>query len=151
MSYSSLATDGLARHFEEAEHKRHLAPGYHTEGFTVAAPQLGDVAEYAQTVFASHYRSRYGADPTPEAVRWYEGTCLIARAIAAKGIIGIAVGVFRKGHLISAPVQLVPVADSDQVPGWNCACLERRDHRYRRRKIRQGSGGVCGHRAEFAG
>jgi hypothetical protein len=49
---------------------------------------LGDVADYAQTVFASRYRSRYGTDPTPDAVRWYEGTGLIARAIAAKEITG---------------------------------------------------------------
>ena len=88
MSYSSLATDGLSEQFEEAEHAHHLAPGYYTEGFTVAAPQLGDVAEYSQTVFAGRYRSRYGADPTPEAVRWYEATWLIAQAIAAKGITG---------------------------------------------------------------
>ena len=161
MSYSSLATNGLGEQFKEMEHKRHLASGYYTEGLTVAAPQLGDVAEYAQTVFASRYRSRYGADPTPEAVRWYEGTWLIVRAIAAKNITGadprtdrrsirdwlaslnspesavdgvagpiyfdkshdaqrgIAIGVFHQGRLISAPVQLIPVADPDQVPGWD--------------------------------
>ena len=38
-------------------------PGYYTDGFTVAAPQLGDVAEYAQTVFASRYKTRYGSEP----------------------------------------------------------------------------------------
>lgn len=161
MSYSSLATDGLSEQFEGAEHEHHLAPGYYTEGFIVAAPQLGDVADYAQTVFASRYRARYGTDPTPEAVRWYEATWLIARAIEVKGISGsdrradrrsirdwlaslnspesavdgvagpiyfdknrdaergIAVGVFHEGRLISAPVQLIPAVDPDQVPGWD--------------------------------
>lgn len=165
MSYSSLATDGLSEQFKESESLRQLAPGYYTEGLTVAAPQLGDVAEYAQTAFASRYRVRYGVDPTPEAVRWYEATWLIAQAIEAKGIggssagsdlaadrrsirdwlaslsspqsaaagvagpiyfdknhdaqRGITVGVFHKGRLISAPVQLIPVGVPDQVPDWD--------------------------------
>jgi len=76
MGYSSLATDGLNGLLGDAESSDHNA-GYYTDGFTVAAPQLEDVAEYAQTVFASRYRTRYGSDPTPEAVRWYEGAQLM--------------------------------------------------------------------------
>jgi len=159
MGYSSLATDGLSGFFADAESSR--APGYYTDGFTVAAPQLGDVAEYEQTVFASRYKARYGAEPSPEAVRWYEGARLIFQAIAAKRLSGadpatdrrgirdwlaslqrpesaaagvagpiyfdkdhnvrrgISVGTFHEGHLISAPVQLIPVTDPDQVPGWD--------------------------------
>jgi branched-chain amino acid transport system substrate-binding protein len=87
MGYSSLATDGLNAFFAEAESGRRV-PGYYTDGFTVAAPQLGDVAQYAQTVFASRYRNRYGSEPTPEAVRWYEGARLIFQAISAGGVSG---------------------------------------------------------------
>ena len=86
MGYSSLATDGLNAQFG-ADRNAH-PPGYYTENFTVAAPQLGDVAEYDQTVFASRYKARYGADPDPEAVRWYEGAKLIFQAIAATGVTG---------------------------------------------------------------
>jgi ABC-type branched-subunit amino acid transport system substrate-binding protein len=160
LGYSSLATEGLNGLFEEAENG-HRAPGFYTDGLTVAAPQLGDVAEYAQTVFASRYKARYGSDPTPEAVRWYEGAQLIFQAIAAKNVSGtdrsgdrrrirdwmaaldrpetaaagiagpiffdkdhnaqrgIAVGIFTDGHLVSAPVQFIPVSDPDQVPGWD--------------------------------
>jgi branched-chain amino acid transport system substrate-binding protein len=88
MGYSSLANETLPAQFAQDERDRHLPPGYYTDGFTVAAPQLGDVAQYAQTVFASRYKARYGADPSPEAVRWYEGTQLILQAIAAKSISG---------------------------------------------------------------
>jgi ABC-type branched-subunit amino acid transport system substrate-binding protein len=87
MGYSSLATSDLNLAFAEAETNGH-APGYYTDNFIVAAPQLGDVAEYAQTVFASQYKTRYGSAPTPEAVRWYEGARLIFQAIAAQGISG---------------------------------------------------------------
>ena len=87
MGYSSLATDGLNGFFAEADASRH-AVGYYTDGFTVAAPQLGDVAEYAQTVFANRYKTRYGAEPSPEAVRWYEGARLIFQGMAAKGVLG---------------------------------------------------------------
>jgi branched-chain amino acid transport system substrate-binding protein len=89
MGYSSLATDalGAALSDEEGESIRH-GPGYYTDGFTVAAPQLGDVAEYAQTAFASRYKARYGSDPSPEAVRWYEGARLIVQGIGAKGVTG---------------------------------------------------------------
>jgi ABC-type branched-subunit amino acid transport system substrate-binding protein len=86
MGYSSLATDSLSNQFAEAE--SHRAAGFYTEGFRVAAPQLGDVAEYAQTVFASQYRARYGTEPSPEAVRWYEGARLILQAIAAGNVSG---------------------------------------------------------------
>jgi ABC-type branched-subunit amino acid transport system substrate-binding protein len=160
MGYSSLATQDLSRACEAGEDGPH-APGFYTDGFTVAAPQLGDVAEYAQTVFASRYKTRYGSDPSPEAVRWYEGARLIFQAVAAKGVSGsnrqadrrsirdwlaslkgpqsaangvagpiyfdkdhnaqrgISVGVFNAGHLVSAPVQFIPVSDPDQVPGWD--------------------------------
>jgi ABC-type branched-subunit amino acid transport system substrate-binding protein len=87
MGYSSLATTDLNLAFPEAENSGH-APGYYTDSFIVAAPQLGDVAEYAQTIFASQYKSRYGSAPTPEAVRWYEGARLIFQAIAAQGVSG---------------------------------------------------------------
>jgi hypothetical protein len=87
MGYSSVATEGLSQQLAKAETDRH-APGYYTEGFIVAAPQLPDVAEYAQTAFASRFRERYGSDPNPEAVRWYESTSLIFQAIKAKGITG---------------------------------------------------------------
>jgi ABC-type branched-subunit amino acid transport system substrate-binding protein len=158
MGYSSLATDSLNELFAESVRLRH-APGYYTDSFTVAAPQLGDVAEYAQTVFASRYKARYGVEPDPEAVRWYEGARLIFQAVAAEGVVsdrqtdrrrirnwlaslnrpqaaaagvagpiyfdqernadrGIAVGVFYNGRLISSPVQFIPVADPDQVPGY---------------------------------
>src|SRR5271165_767059 len=86
MGYSSLATEGLNGFFPDPG--KHHDPGYYTEGFTVAAPQLGDVAEYEQTVFASRYDARYGAEPSPEAVRWYEGARLIFAAMAAKGVSG---------------------------------------------------------------
>jgi branched-chain amino acid transport system substrate-binding protein len=88
MGYSSLATEDLSRACEEGEDVPH-APGYYTDGFIVAAPQLGDVAEYAQTVFANRYKDRYGSDPTPEAVRWYEGARLAFQAIAAKNVAGL--------------------------------------------------------------
>jgi hypothetical protein len=71
MGYSSLATEGLSAQFAQIESDRHLPPGYYTNDFHVAAPQLGDVAEYAQTVFANRYKLRYGAEPSPEAVRWH--------------------------------------------------------------------------------
>lgn len=160
LGYSSIATQDLSRACEDGEDVSH-PPGYYTDGFTVAAPQLGDVAEYAQTVFASEYKARYGSDPTPEAVRWYEGARLIFQGIAAKGISGsnptegrhrirewlaslkgpesaaagvagpiyfdkdrnaqrgISVGVFYDGRLMSAPVQFIPVPDSNEVPGWD--------------------------------
>ena len=160
LGYSSIATQELSRACEDGEDTPH-PPGYYTDGFNVAAPQLGDVAEYAQTVFASQYKARYGSDPTPEAVRWYEGARLIFQGIAAKGIAGsnstddrrrirewlaslkgpgsaaagvagpiyfdkdrnaqrgISVGVFYDGRLMSAPVQFIPVPDSNQVPGWD--------------------------------
>lgn len=86
VGYSSLATDDLGRVFEEGETAGKAA--YYTEGFTVAAPQLGDIAEFAQTEFADHYKAHYGTDPTPEAVRWYEGARLLAQAIAAQGVEG---------------------------------------------------------------
>lgn len=88
MGYSSLATDGLSELFAKIEKDRHLAPGFYTNGFTVAAPQLEDVAKFAQTVFAAKYRIRFHSDPTPEAVRWYEAAQLIFRAAAAKRIDG---------------------------------------------------------------
>lgn len=86
--YSSVATQDLASGFVQAENQHRLPQGYYTENVTVAAPQLGDVAEYGQTVFAGNYRARYGHDPNPEAVRWYEGTRLILDAAAATGATG---------------------------------------------------------------
>jgi len=62
--------------------------GYYTDGFTVAAPQLADVAGYSQTLFASRFRAKYGADPTPEAVRWYEAAQLAIQAMRATGVQG---------------------------------------------------------------
>lgn len=88
MGYSSLANDTLPAQFSDSEREKHLPPGYYTDGFIVAAPQLGDVAQYQQTVFASRYRARYGADPTPEAVRWYEGAQLLLQAMAARKVQG---------------------------------------------------------------
>lgn len=88
MGYSSLATDGVPAVFAEEERDRRLGLGYYTDGFTVAAPQLGDVAEYDQTLFASRYKDRYGVEPSPEAVRWYEGAQLLAAAIRAKHVTG---------------------------------------------------------------
>jgi branched-chain amino acid transport system substrate-binding protein len=88
IGYSSLATESLPAQFAKVESEHYLPPGYYTEGFIVAAPQLGDVAEYAQTVFASRYKARYGAEPNPEAVRWYEGAGLILQAMAATGVSG---------------------------------------------------------------
>jgi ABC-type branched-subunit amino acid transport system substrate-binding protein len=85
MGYSSVATEELSKQLAKAETDRH-APGYYTNGFIVAAPQLPDVAEYAQTIFANRYKERYGFDPNPEAVRWYESARLIFQAIRAKGI-----------------------------------------------------------------
>jgi branched-chain amino acid transport system substrate-binding protein len=87
VGYSSLATDDLCRMFEGRENN-HKGPDYYTDGFTVAAPQLGDVAGYEQTVFADRYEARYGSEPSPEAVRWYEGARLIVQAIAAEGVTG---------------------------------------------------------------
>jgi ABC-type branched-subunit amino acid transport system substrate-binding protein len=87
MGYSSVATENLSAQLAQAETDRH-APGYYTNGLFVAAPQLPDVAEYAQTVFASRFKERYGADPNPEAVRWYESASLIFQAMKAKGITG---------------------------------------------------------------
>ena len=87
MGYSSLATQALTTRFGETENSRR-DPGYYTDGFTVAAPQLGDVAEYAQTIFANRYKLRYGAEPNPEAVRWYEGARLIFQAVAGTGVSG---------------------------------------------------------------
>jgi ABC-type branched-subunit amino acid transport system substrate-binding protein len=88
MGYSSLATEGLSAQFAQIESDRHLPPRYYTNDFHVAAPQLGDVAEYAQTVFANRYKLRYGAEPSPEAVRWYEASQLILQAIAVKAVTG---------------------------------------------------------------
>jgi branched-chain amino acid transport system substrate-binding protein len=88
VGYSSLATEVLSAQFSKTENDRNLPPGYYTDDFHVAAPQLGDVAEYAQTVFASRYKARYGKEPNPEAVRWYEGAQLIFKAVAATGITG---------------------------------------------------------------
>ncbi len=85
MGYTSVATENLSAQFAKAEADRHEA-GFYTNGFLVAAPQLADVAEYAQTVFASRFKARYGSEPNPESVRWYEATSLIFQAIAAKGI-----------------------------------------------------------------
>jgi len=87
MGYSSMATEGISAQFVTEENERH-APGYYTDGLTVAAPQLGDIAEYAQTVFAARFRDRYGAEPNPEAVRWYEGARLIFQAMKGDGITG---------------------------------------------------------------
>ncbi len=85
MGYSSVATEGLSQQLAKAETDRH-APGFYTNELIVAAPQLPDVAEYAQTVFASRYLERYGVDPNPEAVRWYESAQLILQALRAKQI-----------------------------------------------------------------
>jgi ABC-type branched-subunit amino acid transport system substrate-binding protein len=87
MGYSSVATEALSAQLAKVENDRH-APGYYSDGFIVAAPQLPDVAEYAQTVFASRYKERYGSDPNPEAVRWYESAQLLFQAMKAKGITG---------------------------------------------------------------
>jgi branched-chain amino acid transport system substrate-binding protein len=87
VGYSSLATGDLCRMFEGGE-DNHNGPDYYTNGFTVAAPQLGDVAGYEQTVFANRYKARYGSEPSPEAVRWYEGARLIVQAIGAEGVTG---------------------------------------------------------------
>jgi branched-chain amino acid transport system substrate-binding protein len=88
LGYSSVATQALATGLATREHERRLPAGYYTDGFTVAAPQLGDIAGYAQTLFANRYKARYGSEPTPEAVRWYEGARLIFQAVANKGIDG---------------------------------------------------------------
>jgi branched-chain amino acid transport system substrate-binding protein len=87
LGYSSLATDVLAAQFSKAEAERR-SPGFYTNGFTVAAPQLADIAGYSQTAFASRFRARYGADPSPEAVRWYECAQLVTQAIRATGVQG---------------------------------------------------------------
>ncbi len=87
MGYSSVATENLSAQLVQAETDRHV-PGYYTAGFYVAAPQLPDVAEYAQTVFASKFRARYGSDPNPESVRWYEAASLLFQAMAAQGVTG---------------------------------------------------------------
>jgi ABC-type branched-subunit amino acid transport system substrate-binding protein len=87
MGYSSVATVGLSSQFAEEEASRN-APGFYTEDFTVAAPQLPDVAEYAQTIFASRFLARYKRDASPEAVRWYEAAHLVLDAIAATGADG---------------------------------------------------------------
>jgi ABC-type branched-subunit amino acid transport system substrate-binding protein len=87
VGYSSDATETLSAQLAKAETDRHVA-GYYTSGFYVAAPELPDVAEYAQTVFASRFKARNGYDPNPEAVRWYEAASLVFQAIRAKGITG---------------------------------------------------------------
>jgi ABC-type branched-subunit amino acid transport system substrate-binding protein len=87
MGYSSLATDGLSDRFREDEAAMH-APGHYTDGFTVAAPQLPDIAEYAQTVFAAKFRSRYRKEANPEAVRWYEAALLVFQAMSSTNITG---------------------------------------------------------------
>jgi ABC-type branched-subunit amino acid transport system substrate-binding protein len=87
MGYTSVATESLSQQLAKWETDAHPA-GYYTSGFLVAAPQLADVAEYAQTVFASRFKARYGVEPNPESVRWYEAASLIFQAIAAKGING---------------------------------------------------------------
>jgi branched-chain amino acid transport system substrate-binding protein len=87
MGYTSVATENLSKQLAKWETDVH-PPGYYTNGFLVAAPQLADVAEYAQTVFASRFKARYGVEPNPESVRWYEAASLIFQAIAAKGISG---------------------------------------------------------------
>ena len=87
VGYSSLAVadlDGKIRELAGANQ----TPGYYTSGLVVAAPQMGDVAEFSQNVFANRFRNKYNSDPTPEAVRWYEGTRLIFQAIAAKHLKG---------------------------------------------------------------
>jgi ABC-type branched-subunit amino acid transport system substrate-binding protein len=88
MGYSSLATEALTSKFDNAARARHAAASDYTERFLVAAPQLGDVAEYAQTVFASRYKARYGVEPTPEAVRWYEAARLLLQAMALQHVTG---------------------------------------------------------------
>jgi len=87
MGYTSVATENLSEQLAKWETDVH-PPGYYTSGFLVAAPQLADVAEYAQTVFASRFKARYGVEPNPESVRWYEAASLVFQAIAAKGISG---------------------------------------------------------------
>jgi ABC-type branched-subunit amino acid transport system substrate-binding protein len=96
MGYSSVATEGLSQQLAKAETDRH-PPGFYTSGLIVAAPQLPDVAEYAQTVFASRYLERYGVDPNPEAVRWYESAQLIFQAVRAKQINGTDRATARRG------------------------------------------------------
>lgn len=49
MGYTSVATESLSEQLAKWETDAHPA-GYYTSGFLVAAPQLADVAEYAQTV-----------------------------------------------------------------------------------------------------
>ncbi len=87
LGYSSLATTNLDDQFPETDASR-KNPGYCTQGLTVAAPQLGDVAESAQTEFSVKYRKLYGKFPNPEAVRAYEGTRLILLAVQAQGVTG---------------------------------------------------------------
>ena len=93
--YSSVATEQLPAQLAKAESGRR-ATGYYTDGLIVAAPQLSDIAGYAQTAFASRFRARYGTDPSPEAVRWYEAAELLIQAINAKRVTGTATGVERR-------------------------------------------------------
>jgi hypothetical protein len=94
--YSSLASNNVAAAFAPTESSRRLHPGYYTDSFIVAAPQMGDIAEYGQTLFAARYKTRYGKDPSPEAVRWYEGAKLILKGVAAALRPGAAIGTARR-------------------------------------------------------
>ncbi len=87
VGYTSVATESLSEQLAKSETDVH-EPGFYTSGFLVAAPQLADVAEYAQTVFASRFKARYGVEPNPESVRWYEAASVIFQAMTAKGIGG---------------------------------------------------------------
>jgi ABC-type branched-subunit amino acid transport system substrate-binding protein len=62
VGYSSVATDALNAAFQTlpAEARN---PGHYTDGVYVAAPQLADVAEYAQTEFAARYRQGLARTP----------------------------------------------------------------------------------------
>ena len=58
MGYTSVTTESLSEQLAKWETDAHPA-GYYTSGFLVAAPQLADVAEYAQTVFASRFKAQH--------------------------------------------------------------------------------------------
>jgi ABC-type branched-subunit amino acid transport system substrate-binding protein len=88
MGYSSVATENLSGGLAKAEIDRHPA-GFYTSGLLVAAPELPDVANYDQTAFASRFKERYGVDPNPEAVRWYEAASLVVQAMKAQNVSGV--------------------------------------------------------------
>lgn len=87
MGYSSIANNEIAAPFAKAKEERHNH-GFYTNNLLVAAPDLADVGPFTQTLFADRFKARYGIEPSPETIRWYEAAKLVLSAAAAKGVDG---------------------------------------------------------------